>query len=668
MTDFATLVLNADSRGLKSGEQALNSLASTSEKTERIIDRANDNVAKGFKQVGDASVYNAQRTRMMAMQLSQVAQQASATGNWVQALAIQLPDLALGFGPIGIAAGVAAGALLPLIANMVTGQEEAESLADAVKGLQSATEAYESAASNASLSASDLIEKFGNQAVAAQEVYEVLRRLAELRFYEAMREQQQAVAESLGELTHSLGELKSALDFPDFMGAQKLDEIRVQTENLAHTFGLTVAQANEINNALDALGSADGPEAAAKAAMDLSDAIDDAAAGGAKIPPEMRSAQTAALEAAEQALRFSKLVGGAIPVANSLAGAMSGVADQAQRAAQWAAALTARYPSQGTYAGVERSADGPIQGSGFMLPEVGPTPESRGTPELSGFPWEKFGGGGGRKGRRGGGGGKSDAEQYQEIIDAANRRIETLKAERDALGMTEEAAAKLRNETELLNDAQQKGINLTDPQREKLASLAETMAQVEEETRRATEQQEFFQDIGDDLKNGIIDSIVEGEKLGDVFQDLAKSIAKAALEAALFGSGPLAGGSGGGGGGLLGGVLGGFLKLFSFDGGGYTGSGSRSGGVDGKGGFPALLHPNETVVDHTKGGGAAGSMQVSVVSRFDANGNFESNVERISDQRVAKAGPGIVKAANQRVVPTMAQYQAQKAGGDYRLG
>jgi len=38
-----------------------------------------------------------------------------------------------------------------------------------------------------------------------------------------------------------------------------------------------------------------------------------------------------------------------------------------------------------------------------------------------------------------------------------------------------------------------------------------------------------------------------------------------------------------------------------FAGGGYTGSGSRSGGVDGRGGFHAILHPQETVVDHTKG-------------------------------------------------------------------
>jgi hypothetical protein len=45
------------------------------------------------------------------------------------------------------------------------------------------------------------------------------------------------------------------------------------------------------------------------------------------------------------------------------------------------------------------------------------------------------------------------------------------------------------------------------------------------------------------------------------------------------------------------------VGVSSFAGGGYTGRGARSGGVDGKGGFPAILHPNETVTDHTKGGG-----------------------------------------------------------------
>ena len=45
------------------------------------------------------------------------------------------------------------------------------------------------------------------------------------------------------------------------------------------------------------------------------------------------------------------------------------------------------------------------------------------------------------------------------------------------------------------------------------------------------------------------------------------------------------------------------VKGASFEGGGYTGMGPRAGGVDGKGGFPAILHPNETVIDHTQGGG-----------------------------------------------------------------
>jgi len=39
----------------------------------------------------------------------------------------------------------------------------------------------------------------------------------------------------------------------------------------------------------------------------------------------------------------------------------------------------------------------------------------------------------------------------------------------------------------------------------------------------------------------------------------------------------------------------------SFDGGGFTGYGPRTGGLDGKGGFMAMMHPQETVTDHSKG-------------------------------------------------------------------
>ena len=56
----------------------------------------------------------------------------------------------------------------------------------------------------------------------------------------------------------------------------------------------------------------------------------------------------------------------------------------------------------------------------------------------------------------------------------------------------------------------------------------------------------------------------------------------------------------------------------SFDGGGYTGNGSRSGGLDGKGGFWAMMHPQETVIDHTKSSGKGVS--------FGGSGNVTVNV------------------------------------------
>lgn len=59
----------------------------------------------------------------------------------------------------------------------------------------------------------------------------------------------------------------------------------------------------------------------------------------------------------------------------------------------------------------------------------------------------------------------------------------------------------------------------------------------------------------------------------------------------------------------------------SFAGGGFTGMGARAGGIDGKGGFPAVLHPNERVVDYTKGGGG---MAVKVEVNIDARGAGDS--------------------------------------------
>ena len=54
----------------------------------------------------------------------------------------------------------------------------------------------------------------------------------------------------------------------------------------------------------------------------------------------------------------------------------------------------------------------------------------------------------------------------------------------------------------------------------------------------------------------------------------------------------------------------------SFEGGGFTGRGARSGGMDGKGGFMAMLHPNEKITDMHNGGGSG----ITIINNVDATG------------------------------------------------
>jgi len=58
---------------------------------------------------------------------------------------------------------------------------------------------------------------------------------------------------------------------------------------------------------------------------------------------------------------------------------------------------------------------------------------------------------------------------------------------------------------------------------------------------------------------------------------------------------------------------------FDLEGGGYTGGGVRAGGMDGRGGFMAMVHPNETVIDHTKGQGMGATVNFNI-STVDAAG------------------------------------------------
>lgn len=92
----------------------------------------------------------------------------------------------------------------------------------------------------------------------------------------------------------------------------------------------------------------------------------------------------------------------------------------------------------------------------------------------------------------------------------------------------------------------------------------------------------------------------------------------------------------------------------SFDGGGFTGAGSRSGGVDGKGGFPAILHPNETVIDHTRGQSVGGEAIV-INQTFNVSTGVASTVR----SEIANLMPQIAEATTNAVA------QNRMRGGAY---
>lgn len=91
----------------------------------------------------------------------------------------------------------------------------------------------------------------------------------------------------------------------------------------------------------------------------------------------------------------------------------------------------------------------------------------------------------------------------------------------------------------------------------------------------------------------------------------------------------------------------GATALKSYDGGGFTGRGARAGGVDGKGGFNAILHPNESIIDHTKGG--AGGVVVNQTI------NVTTGVQQTVRAEIANLMPEIAESAQNAVLGAVVQ-------------
>lgn len=332
MVDVATLAIQVNSQPAVKAVGDLDRLTAAAGKADVAADRLAANAGK----VGPAMAGAGQNSRMFAMQLSQVAQQTSATGNFVQALAIQLPDMALGFGAVGIAAGVVASVALPALVSMMgSTSSSAQDAKDRIDELGEAVSAYREAVENAGTPTEVLIEKYGRLSEAARAA---LAAQAELQMVVAIEGTNAAIEAMLTNLT----------TFREFATGNFL-EVAESVRVLTDSFGMTSQQIGAVNQAFRDLAAAQGLEDQARAARQVQEALIGVYGSVAAMPQPLREAYGQLSQVVIAAGETNDLIGempgllsSAAAAADAVAGAVGGIAGAASNAADAVAGLATR--------------------------------------------------------------------------------------------------------------------------------------------------------------------------------------------------------------------------------------------------------------------------------------------------------------------------------------
>lgn len=268
-----------------------------------------------------------------------------------------------------------------------------------------------------------------------------------------------------------------------------------------------------------------------------------------------------------------------------------------------------------------------------------------------------------RGGNAGAGGGGRDEDSLEKAMEQTRARIDLLHLESAAFlaaaasgtqyGDMAEFAQK---KAELLFAAQKEGKQITPELVREIDELAAAYATAGMEAEEAAGRMRKVTENSERGAMAVADIFVAALDGADAAKQavsqLLLEIAKIQMRKAFMG---LAEGAGGGFFGWLGGLL-------SMDGGGYTGNGARSGGMDGKGGFLAMLHPQETVIDHTRGaaGAAAGrtasgggmqNQKIEVLVSVQEAPSFASRVEAVSKSVSREISVAVLKEYDQSALP-----------------
>ena len=195
---------------------------------------------------------------------------------------------------------------------------------------------------------------------------------------------------------------------------------------------------------------------------------------------------------------------------------------------------------------------------------------------------------------------EKSAKTTDRLADAMSERlgrpIQSLQELRDALRAADEAGSDIDIRDWFTGDGAGAGRSISDELSDEAKRIKDVFDDMSKSISGALstafkgllDRTKSVKDVAINLFTSILDKLTE-TMLNPLWEQIGNQ-----LSTSLIGT-P---GSTGFSGGLLSGI---FTGLFgSFAGGGSTGKGARAGGLDGRGGRLAMVHPNETIYDHTR--------------------------------------------------------------------
>ena len=701
-----------DQKAIQSVVRMVGRIKQEAREAEKAVVKSNAAMTASFTQMSRQSRAQIQN---VSYQLQDVFVQIAGGQGAVRALSQQMPQLLGGFGAVGAVLGTISAVAIPLAATFMTAGNNAEALNQQIDSLQKTLNTYKGTIDKALAPMEDLWKQFGVGADAARDTYAAMLEIERIEYLKGMRAGVVAVSEQLTSLTDALARYQGAVNSTDGLGEAKALAVQSALNELQKYFGLSAQEADKVNQALQNMAAArdQGPAAAAQAAKELGDALMVAYDQGGRTNDALLDAAKRAYELQLNAAEAARVMG---DVADGAANAADGTitaADAAEAARvateNWAAAMSGVRAEIGAIASALASMGGGMIANASKFVELNALKQGKSVAEaaqarqkaqmeadfaareMAAGTWvekmvlkgekalaerglaldgelevaraearkaeqaaAKATGGGGRK-RSGGGRAKKEREA-PDILESANRDIQQLERQIELLGKSNQEVATAEARWAMLDAAKKAGIPVNDELNAKIDSQAAQVGNLTQQLEDAQLAQEQFDQAIEGIANAFSNAILEGENLRDslasIFKQIAANILNAGIQSALTQAF-----SGAGGGGFLGNLLsaafgGTKAAAPSFDGGGFTGLGSRSGGIDGKGGFPAILHPNETVLDHTKGqsgGGSGGSYAMTIDLRGTTG-------DRELDAKIARAGQAILS----QVPATMQNHQRRR--------